>query len=185
MIDKLTGEFTQWTLFDHKRQYGTVQNLPFCKAREYIKAVCFNGQTGAGQQREIVESHVRRLKKEMEAGTYTPTNVSAACSKKHRQALELNEGGTFVLPVNCDEPLLHTDGGHRFEAIRCIVKELEEKLAKAGEKDKEKLARWLEQAKAVSVTVTVYFDGNPAQDFVHLQQGRAVDAAHILSMKVQ
>ena len=96
MIGELRGTFTQWTLFDHQRQYGTVQNLTFSEAREYIKAVRFNGQTGAGQQREIVESHVRRLKKEMEAGTYTPTNVSAACSKKHRQTLKLNEDGTFA-----------------------------------------------------------------------------------------
>ena len=185
MVGKLTGVFTKWTLFDNKRQYGTVQNLPFYEAREFVMAVRFNGQTGTGQQREIVESHVRRLKREMEAGAYTPTNISAACSKKHRQALVLNEDGTFALPVNSDDPLLHIDGGHRFEAMDRIVKELEGKLAKAGEKDKGRLARCLEQAKAVPVTVTVYFDGEPAQDFVRLQQGRAVDAAHMLSLKVQ
>jgi len=35
------------------------------------------------------------------------------------------------------------------------------------------------------VTVTVYFDGDPAQDFVRLQQGRPVDSAHLFSLKVQ
>jgi hypothetical protein len=185
MIGKLTGGFSEWTLCDRKRQYGTVQNLPFCEAREYIVPVCFNGQTGFGQQRDIVESHVRRLKKEMEAGTYTPTNISAACSKKHRSALMLNNDGTFVLSVSSADPLLHTDGGHRFAALQSMVKELEEKVEKAEGEEKEQLSRWLEQARNVPVTVTVYFDGNPAEDFVRLQQGRPVDAAHLLSLKVQ
>jgi hypothetical protein len=185
MIGKLTGVFTRWTLFDGKRLYGTVQNLPFYEAREYIMAVRFNGQTGTGQQREIVKGHVRRLKKEMEVGAYTPANVSAACSKKHRQALVLNEDGTFGLAVNSDDPLLLTDGGHRFEALTRIVKELEEKSQKAEGKEKEQLSRWLEQARNVPVTVTVYIDGDPAQDFVRLQQGRAVDASHMLSLKFQ
>jgi hypothetical protein len=185
MIGNLTGMFTRWTLFDKERQYGTVQNLPYWQACEFIMAVRFNGQTGKGQQREIVERHVRRLKAEMEKGTYTPVNVSAACSKNHREALVLNEDGTFVLPVNSDDPLLHTDGGHRFDALRQIVKGLGEKANKAEGKDKEEQLRWLEQARNVPVTVTVYFDGEPAQDFVRLQHGRPVDRAHIFSMEAR
>ena len=35
------------------------------------------------------------------------------------------------------------------------------------------------------MTVTIYFDGDPAQDFVRLQQGRAVDASHLLALRVR
>jgi hypothetical protein len=186
MIGKLTGELTKWTLFDHKRQYGTMQNIPFYEAREFLMAVPYNGRTGQGQQRDIVESHARKLKKEMEAGTFTPANLSAGCSKKHGEAVVRNNDGTFTLPVNSDDPLLLTDGGHRFEAMALIVKELEEKVARAANgKDKERLTGWLEQAKALPVTVTIYFDGEPAQDFVRLQQGRAVDATHMLGIRIQ
>jgi hypothetical protein len=184
MVGKLTGNFTRWTLCDKNRLYGTIQNLPYCEARMYIKAVRFNGQTGTGQQRDIVDTHVRRLKKEMAAGNFTPTNVSAACSNKHQKALVLNDGGTFVLEVSSDAPLLHTDGGHRFEALNRLIKELEEKSQKAEGEEKERLSRWLEQARNVPVTVTVYFDGDPAWDFIRLQQGRAVDTTHLLSLKV-
>jgi hypothetical protein len=184
MIGTLTGTFTRWTLCDTNRLYGSIQNLPYCEAKLYIKPVRFNGQTGAGQQRETVEGHVRRLKKEMAAGNFTPTNVSAACSKKHCESLTLKGDGTFQLEVNSEDPLLHTDGGHRFEALNGLIQELKEKSEKASAKDKERLSRWLEQARNVPVTVTVYFDGDPAQDFVRLQQGRSVDSAHMLSLKL-
>jgi hypothetical protein len=184
MVGKLTGVFTRWTLCGNERLHGTVQNLPYCEAKEYIMAVRFNGQTGKGQQRELVEAHVNRLKKEMVAGNYTPTNVSAACSKEHRESLKLNGDGTFELPVNSDNPLLHTDGGHRFEALKRLIEELEQKSQKADGEEKERLSRWLEQARNVPLTVTVYFDGDAAWDFIRLQKGRAVDSTHLLSLKV-
>ena len=165
MIGKLTSQraLLKWTLSStQKREYGTVQNLPFYEARDYLMAVPYNGQSGRGQQRDIVKSHARKLKKEMEAGTFTPANFSAGCSKNHRAAVVMNQDGTFTLPVNSDDPLLLTDGGHRFEAMVGIVKELEEGCwpAAADRQDKRGLTRGaLSRRRRLSFTVTIYFDG--------------------------
>lgn len=185
MIGTLTGSYTKWTLFDVTRSYGTVQSLPFSEASELIMAVGYNGQTGKGQQRELVAAHVRTIEAEMEAGTFTPTPVSAALEKRHAQNLKLNDDGTFSLTVDSRDPLLHTDGGHRFAALTKVVKKLREKLEAGAGKEKEKFERWLAQAESLPMTVTVYFDGNPAKDFVNLQAGRAVDRSHILAMSIQ
>lgn len=188
MIGKLSGEFTRWTMFDFSRTYGTVQNLPYSEATEYIMAVRYNGTTGKGQQRELVAAHAKKLKAEMECGTFTPTNVSANCNKRHHGKLALDDAtGRFVLEVDSDDPLIHSDGGHRYEAIGMVVADLEDQIEKAGDNPEkvEKLKRWLEQAKRLPVTVTVYFDGDPQKDFLNLQLGRPVDAAQMLSMKLQ
>lgn len=180
----LSGPSVKWNLFDHIRNYGTA-TVTFSEATEAVMAVRYNGVTGKGQQRELVDAHVRKLRKELEHGTFTPTNVSASCSKKHLDNLR-NEGGVFSLEVDSDDPLLHSDGGHRYSALSQIIKDLQDKISK--EKDDEKLAqlnRWLEQAKNLPVTITIYFDGNPQQDFINLQAGKPVDASHMLSLKMQ
>lgn len=185
MTGTLTGPFTDWVLFDVSRKYGTVQSLPYSQATELIMAVEYNGQTGKGQQRELVKAHVKKLKGELEDGNFTPTPVSASLDKRHRDKLTLNPDGTFALVVDSDDPLLQTDGGHRYEALKLVVADLAEQLARAtDEQERAKLARWLKQAREVPITVTVYFDGNPAKDFVNLQAGRPVDASHLKSLSI-
>ncbi len=186
MTGTLTGSWTNWVLCNHGRKYGTVQNIPFEQANELIMAHGYNGQTGKGQQRAIVESHAKKIKQEMRAGNFTPTPISAALEKRHLELLTLNDDGTFSLTVNSKDPLLQTDGGHRFEALKLLSVELAETLAK--EKDEGEIAvlsRWLKEIKALPITVTVYFDGNAAKDFVNLQAGRAVDASHLKSLSIQ
>lgn len=184
MVRTLTGNFTTWTLFDTTRKYGTVQNLPYEQAIEAIMAVPYRGDTGKGQQRDIVEGHARDLRKEMRAGTFTPTPVAAALEPRHLKNLTLDDE-TFVLEVDSEDPLLHTDGGHRFVAIGNIIAELTERLESVkDEAEKADLERWLAQAKQLPVTVTVYFDGDPQKDFINLQKGRAVDASHLKSLAI-
>jgi hypothetical protein len=197
MQDTLTGPYTTWELFDVKRQYGTVQNLPYEAAVELIMPVRFNGQTGKGSQRDLVVAHVRKLKGEMRKGLYTPTNVSASCTDSHRKGLTLGADGQFGLTLDSEDPLNQSDGQHRFEAVRELAQELKERIEELdegreddglGPKEKVELAnccRWLAQIKTLPVTVTVYFDGNPARDFVALQMGKAVDASHLFSLSVQ
>ena len=180
----ITGSWTNWTMFDVTRKYGTVQNLPYSQATKLIMAVPYRGETGKGQQRELVMAHVRKIKAEMEAGNFTPTPVSAALENRHREHLKL-ENEQFVLEVNPQDPLLHTDGGHRFEAISLVIKELKTKLEKTKkDTDKEKLQRWIDQAENMPCTVTVYFDGDPQRDFINLQAGRSVDSNHIKSLSL-
>lgn len=181
---QLSGEVHTWELFDQKRQLGVVI-LPFGEASQYLKPVLFDGARGTGQQREIVQGHVRKLKTAMENGSYTPTPASANLDKAHRKGLVM-DNREFILEVSSEQPLLLTDAGHRFEALRCIANELEEKFASAKDgKDKEKQKGWLDQVLRAPVTITLYFDGDAGVDFVNLQQGRPVDAAHMLSLKVQ
>lgn len=180
---KLTGTYTTWTLCDVTRQYGTVQNLRYSEAVELVKPVPFKGETGKGQQRALVQNHVRKIKREMRNGNFTPTPVSAALEDRHLAGLTLNPDGTFSLVVKSQDPLLHTDGGHRFEALGQLIEELEAAAEKAKtDEERENLTRWAEQAKVVPCTVTVYFGGNPQQDFVNLQAGRTVDTSHMKAL---
>jgi hypothetical protein len=184
MVGTLMGEYTKWSLFDHERAYGTVQNLPYKDATELIMPNRFVGAKGTGSQRELVLPHVKKLRKEMEEGTFTPTVVSAACTKKHVVALD-EVAKRFTLKVDSDTPLDQTDGGHRFEALRVILKALEQELAEDPTgPDAEMNKRWLEQVRNMPVTVVVYFDGDPQKDFVRLQAGKAVDATHLLSLRI-
>lgn len=185
MIGTLTGEATKWVLLDNERNYGTVQNLPFRDANELIMAVPFNGEKGTGSQRGLLDSHVKKLKKEMREGTFTPTAVSASCSKKHLKGLSV-QGGRFTLDVNSDDPLVQSDGGHRFEALKLLAKDLKKDLdASPDAGDAEAIRRWLAQVDDLPVTVTVYFDGDAQKDFVNLQAGKPVDATHVLSLRVK
>lgn len=185
MIGTLTGEATRWVLFDHERAYGTVQNLPFKDAQELIMAHRFNGETGRGSQRDLVDAHVKKLRKEMAAGEFTPTNTAASCSKKHRDKLVV-QGGRFTLEVDSDDPLTETDGGHRYGALCLIRDDLKKQLADAPDaEDADTVKRWLDQVENLPVTVTVYFDGDAQKDFVKLQAGKTVDATHVLSLRVK
>lgn len=185
MVGTLAGTWTNWVLCDVSRKYGTVQALPFSEVQNFLMAVRFNGQTGKGQQRELIEPHVRKLKKEMETGRFTPTPTSASLAPQHRDKLVLNDDGTFVLPVDSEDPLLETDGGHRYAALAALIADLRTDLERAtDDEEKSRLARWLAQAEAVPVTITVYFDGDPSLDFAALQAGRPVDASHMKSLAV-
>lgn len=182
-VGSLSGSWTPWVLCDVPRQYGTIQCLPYEQAVEFLVAVPYRGETGKGQQRQVMESQVKSLMREMRAGTYTPTPVAGALKPHHGKLLVLKGDQTFTLTVDTRDPLLLIDGSHRFAAIGRIIEKLKQELGKAKEpSEKEKLGRWIEQAKQLPCTVTVYFDGDPQQDFVNLQKGRAVDTSHMKSL---
>jgi hypothetical protein len=176
----LTGPVHVWKVSDPKRTFGVV-TLPFHEARSYIKAVPYDALTGKGQQRHLEESHVRKLRKAIEDGTYTPAPGSANLDRNHRKALVIKQG-RFSLDVTADHPLLLTDGRHRFEALSRIVSGLEEELR--TETDPAKQAE-LERVLALPITFIIYFDGNPQRDFANLQRRLAVDPTHALSLRIQ
>jgi hypothetical protein len=180
----LTGQYVNWSLCDYERKYGVV-TLPFSEAGELFTAQTYSAMSGRGNQRDIIPAHANRLRREMGDGKFTPTPASANCTEKHCEKLVVKPNGTFELTVSADNPLLLSDAGHRFHAVRTIIADYREKLKKAEGEDKESLQKLLDQALAMPVTVTVYFDGNPKVDFINLQQGRPVDAAHLMSMRIQ
>lgn len=182
---EFTGYVATWCVCDHTRKYGTV-TVPFEVANEFIVATPYTALTGRGEQRGIVESHCKKIEKEMTEGTYTPTGVSAGMRKKHHPNLKIEPDGMFVLIVDTNDPLAQTDGGHRYEALGRMLKKFTQKAADMTDpEEKAKFTRWVEQIKKTDVTITIYFDGNPQQDFINLQAGRTPDAAHMLSLKMR
>lgn len=181
---RLSGSIHIWQMFDRKRTYGEI-TLPYAQAAKLTRSTAFSGLTGKGQQREIVPAHLKKIKSAMQQGEYTPAGASVNLTKQHLDSLEV-KGDRFSLAVDEGNPLLLTDGGHRMAALAQIVESLEVKLSAAQtDDDKERFGRWLKQARETEVTFTVFLDGDAQRDFVNLQMGRPVDAAHMLSLKVQ
>src|SRR5262249_1650502 len=160
--------------------------LPYGKASELFMPVRYNAMTGKGEQRDINPAHLRKLKRAMEAGEYTPTPGSVGLRKKHREALVIEAspgiGETFRLTVNSDGPLPLTDAGHRMEALALLVKETKAEVEKAkDDKGKAEARAKLDEILALPLTFTVHLDGDSQRDFVNLQEGRPVDPAHLFS----
>jgi hypothetical protein len=112
----LSGIVRSWSLKRHSRRFSEL-TLPFREVNELVKPVQYNAFTGTGEQRDVVEPHVRKVKKAMESGEYTPTPVSVGLGAGHRKQVrfETLPDGTdvFRLDVRSENPLPLTDGGHR------------------------------------------------------------------------
>jgi hypothetical protein len=182
---KIAGRYNLWTLNGHTRAYADV-SLPYRQAVEFVQPVRYNAQTGKGEQRELLPSHAKKLHSEMVGGTYVPTQMTASLRENHRQNLSLDAAAcTFDLLVKVDDPLPQTDGSHRYAGLALRVRELKDKLARASAEEKSALEASLDEVMNLPIGVRIFFDGDPQQDFLALQQGRTVDAAHLLSMKIQ
>lgn len=181
-MQELTGNYQTWTFNGNSRRYADV-NLTYQEAKEIIRPVKYSALTGTGEQRALIEPHVRKLKREVLEGNYTPTQMSAGLQKKHRSKLSLQDG-KFTLPVDPAAPLSQTDGQHRYAAISAIESELTELLEKADEKEKARLETRLAELRSLPCGFRIYFDGDPKSDFINLQAGRAVDSSHMFSLKI-
>lgn len=182
----LTGPLTKWVLFDHERRYGTV-TLPFSPANEFVMAYVYRGETGKGQQRDVVEAHAKKIAKEMRDGMFTPAAMGASLTPKHREKLKINEAdGTFSVEVDRHNPLVSVDGNHRFKALCRLYEELGKELDKATtDEEQAKLLRQIEQVASLPCTFIVYLDGDPAVDFINLQKGKTVDPSHLKSLSMR
>lgn len=187
MTDKicLQGEVHCWNLGGKEREY-LVTTVPYGVARQFFKTDIYNAKTNHGEQRDEIDSHVKKLQAAMAGGTFTPTVVSIGLKPSHRKKLERlpletkdASGQPIITPmaelvVSYEDgptfPLL--DGGQRFAALRRLHK---------NANDAEQQAR----IESLPITVVVYLDGDTKADFVNLNLGKAVDAAHLLSMRVQ
>jgi hypothetical protein len=184
MQKTLTGVERTWKLLGHARRFAEV-TVTYSEASELFRPVPYNALNGRGEQRASIEPHLRKLKKAMESGEYTPTSGSVGLRQKHREQVTY-EGGTFSLTVNSADPLPLTDAGHRLGAIARIVSDLQAKV-RAAKDDQEKAEHQaqLEEALSLPITFTIHLDGDTQKDFVNLQSGRVVDRSHLFSLKVQ
>jgi hypothetical protein len=184
---KLSGTFKTWKFpGTDGRIYADVY-LPYHKFRHLFKVNRYCAVTGSGEQRVQQKPHVRKINREMAAGRYTPTQLSANLSQDQIEKLILDHANArFELEVSPTNPLSLTDGGHRREAIETELGRLQSQLEKASApEERASLQRSIDELLANPMDVRIYFDGNSKTDFVALQAGKAVDHAHILSLRIQ
>lgn len=179
---KLSGEAHVWSFGGRSRVYAVV-TLSYSRACDLILPYHFDATKGTGEQRALVDSHVKKLKKEMLAGNYTPTPVSAGLHPDHKKAL-LIDNGRYTLEVDPGTPLPQTNGQHRFAALADIRKMYLEQTKSEDAVKVEEANKMIASIDSLPITVQIALDGNPASDFVNLQASRAVDKAHMLALRI-
>lgn len=168
----LKGELCTFSLGGElpKRRWFTV-SLPFGMVRRVFKVEPYDPERGKGEQRKRIDSHVRKLVREMKAGNFTPASWSGGVRDGHLKNLEIDEKrGVVKLTVNERNPLALLDGGHRFESL--------EEIRKESDKDS------LPVVDGVAITVQIYLDPKYIRkDFRNLQAGRQVSRSQLKFME--
>ena len=173
MIVRITGQVHSWDINGFSRRFAQFV-LPFSEASQLFEPQQYNALKGTGQQRAIKKAHAKKLSKEIFGGNYTPTPIAAGISNKHLAALKIDDvKQSFTFDASSEQPLLLTDGDHRFAALRLIQK---------NNSDKPELLKAIDQ---LPIAITLYLNGDNQQDFVNLQRGASVDATHMLSLAIQ
>lgn len=169
----IEADVQTWAVGQHSRRFLSV-TLPYRLARLAFRPELYDAMKGRGEQRPEIAAHVRHLSREMATGSFTPTSVSANLRRQHQKAVRY-EFGRAYLGVDPGDPLPLTDGQQRFGAMRTLA----DAAAKAGDTD------LLKQILDLPVSAVVHIDGNSQADFIALQAGRQVDAAHLMSLRAQ
>ena len=189
MKKKLRGNVITWTLAGRTRRLAEI-SLPFKEARELFVPAPYDALKNEGEQRDVKMSHVRKLKRAMEAGEFTPTPGAVGLREQHVKAVKYqtlrNKTTVFDLEVDSKQPLPLTDGGHRMESLNQLLLEANELLAQSKDKQ-EKLnyeAR-VNEILALPFCCTLYLDGDTRQDFINLQSGRSLDSSHLFSLQME
>jgi len=156
---------------DKKRSYIVITTT-FSEAKKWFSSEKYNIDTGGGEQRDLVQSHVRILKKELEEGNFTPTSISVGLKDSQRSAIKRTESDGYpkagIFLTNGDTlPLL--DGGHRMAALSLLSQ----------------VPEYKNDIENSCVTALLILDGNTKKDFLNLQRGRQVDKSHLHSLSVQ
>jgi hypothetical protein len=170
--------------FVNKRRYF-LASLDFGTARRVLRSDPYVARTGQGEQRAIVDAHARKIRKAIEADQFTPVALHAGLRPSHRDAVQVEQGGVRLV-VDDAAPLPLTDGGHRLHALKLILDDAEAAVASATtDAERERAEEFVGTVLGQPIEVFVLLDGEPQQDFINLQVGRAVDKGHLLSLRVQ
>jgi hypothetical protein len=183
----LTGPVLTWCLFNHVRKFSNI-TLTYAQLKQWAKATAYNAETGKGEQRHSKDSHVKKLRKAMEDGEYTPTSFALGLRPKHRKSLTIDDKKqTFTLefdPNERDGRLVNTDGNHRLTVLEGVEASWRKSLAETEDKEqKDIIEGWLENLNNLPIPVILHLDGDPQTDFTRLQLGLSVDSTHMLSLR--
>lgn len=169
----INSKVEQFGIGDKKRKYVVI-TTDFENAKKLFSAERYRCDTGTGEQRELVMSHVKAIRKEIEDGNFTPTSVTAGFRKPEQGSPgpsiveKYGKDNVEILIVDGQTlPLL--DGGHRFHALELLY---------AYPAYKEDIGK-------SAITALVMLDGSTKKDFLNLQKGRPVDKSHIHSLSIQ
>lgn len=164
---KFTGKVLSFTLGGTNRKY-IVGAMRYGYIRKFTVSEPFNAKTGQGEQRAVIESHAKQLKKTMVNGTFVPTTFSLGTRQHHRDEIEINDG-IATLVVSEDNKLPMLDGNNRSFALELIRSEdaLTEKVIDN-----------------LYIPYILYINGNTREDFIALQAGKPVSRAHMLSVRI-
>jgi hypothetical protein len=159
------------------------------EARQHIKSVPYSACTGEGEQRQINETHVKKILRDMREGEYTPACFAASVPPAFQKGVLItkDEKGKEHAKIKLEdgENLHLPDGGHRLEAIERLIREYREAAKKAPDyKEAKRLNQLADELEESDLLFIVYLDGDPQIDFVKLQLGKTIDASHLLTMKV-
>jgi hypothetical protein len=169
----LTAPAHRWSL-DPEGVLGReflVVTVPFADARRAVRGDPFNGLTGRGEQRVRHDAQARKLMRAVAKHRYTPAPLAASVTT---QAVTRNADGTVTVAVPEGDPLKLVDGVQRLAGLG--------DLKAALHADEEHAAAAL--VDALPVTLTVYLDGDPQEDFLNLQLGKTVDSNQLCVMRL-
>jgi hypothetical protein len=165
---EITLPICQFGIGDKKRKYF-VLTLPFRIAYRYFVPKLYNVLSGDGEQRALIESHVRALRKEIAEGNLTPTAVSATIATAGRFISFVGDTKiNLLIQVGHTIPL--TDGQHRFASLKTFLDDSDPKV--------------VEDILSSDITIIINIEGDSKKDFLNLQKGRPVDKSHVHSLSV-
>lgn len=166
----LKGEIHHWKIGDNKGRRFFVNTLPLKEVQGFLGASIFNALRGTGEQRQLRQSHVKELEREMVEDHYTPTVFSANMVATHFDNFKEHQDGTYSLTVFDTDPLHCTDGNHRLNGLLDLLENYEEYKTTVAE---------------LPITLITYIDGDPKEDFINLQAGQAIDKSHLTALRVK
>lgn len=187
-VATISGKYETWK-YSSERRYANV-TLTCEQLDQLATTYLFKAKGGAGEQRSSRPAHVKKLRKAMREGTFTPTSLSLGLRDSHKKVLQAEDGKfTLTFPLRDgkkENRLALTDGGHR----KAMVEEELEAVGLALDKcDDEDERSELEQQRADLLNLpfpcVLHLDGETDHDFVNLQAGLAVDRSHLLSMGIR
>lgn len=167
--DEMHGIEWTWTLGGSAIKYFIIQ-ATYGKIRKYFRPLQYDAKTGKGVQRKLIDKWVKKIKRDMSKGRYSPTVAYATVEQVHhdRKIIQIHHRKVkFTGDINY--PVSLTDSQHRFAAMEEIRAESTK-------------MQWLIDAQPIIVQVNLNTD--PVEDFLNYQKGRPTDKTHVLSMKI-
>lgn len=155
-----------------KRRFTTV-NVTFGMARQFFKIQPYDPVKGTGEQRERIDSHVKKLQRAFQSGTYTPAPLAVGVRDSHLDSVHIDEKKRKVrITVSEVNPLALLDGGHRFASLT--------DMRATADVDGQK------KIDSVMLTFVIHLDPEYIRkDFANLQAGKSVSRSLMKVMEEQ